>query len=91
MAVMTLFISYSRTDETTVVRLREDLRQAGAVIWIDHEQLAPGTTNWQLAIRDGIEVAQTIVYVGSPDAARSQYVLAEVGLARSKGRRILPF
>jgi hypothetical protein len=91
MPTTTLFISYSRQDEPVVTRLRGDLRHAGAVIWIDHEQLAPGTPNWQRAIRDGIEAAQVVVYVGSPEAADSQYVLAEVGLARSTGRRIVPF
>jgi formylglycine-generating enzyme required for sulfatase activity len=91
MAAVTLFMSYSRRDDDLVTRLRSDLGQAGAVIWIDDEQLTPGTGNWQLAIRDGIEAAETVVYIGSPDAARSQFVLAEVGLARSKGRRILPF
>jgi formylglycine-generating enzyme required for sulfatase activity len=91
MPTMTLFISYSRQDEPILARLRADLSRAGAVIWIDHEQVTPGTPNWQLAIREGIEAAQAVVYLASPEAARSAYVLDEVSLARAKGRRVVPF
>jgi hypothetical protein len=51
MATVTLFISYSRQDEPVVNRLREDLRQAGGVIWIDREQLPPGAPDWEEGIR----------------------------------------
>lgn len=41
-----LFISYSHEDAAFVALLKTDLEKAGAIIWIDHDKLPPGTPNW---------------------------------------------
>lgn len=88
---LTLFFSYSRKDEAIARRLKDDVSRAGASVWIDHEQLPPGTPNWQAAIRQGIEQAHVLIYIASPEAATSPYVIDEVSIARAKGRRVIPF
>lgn len=85
-----VFISYHHKDATVAERLMSTLRAAGATIWIDHESLTPGTPNWQLAIREGIEQAGAVIYLASPAAARSPFVYDEINLARSTGRRVIP-
>ncbi len=76
-----VFISYSRTDTLFAERLKADLRESGATIWIDHESLPPGHPDWQAAIRRGIEASTAFIYIGSPDAAISRNVGAEVQIA----------
>ena len=86
-----LFISYSHDDVDIVERLKRDLTAAGATIWIDHEQLQPGAPDWEEAIRAGIQRAGFVIFIASPTARASQYVRDEIGLARAKGRRVIPF
>lgn len=81
-----VFISYSRTDAPFAERLKHDLRESGATIWIDHESLPPGHPDWQAAIRRGIAAADAFIYVGSPDAATSSIVHAEVMVAKDDER-----
>jgi hypothetical protein len=84
MSDVTVFISYSRTDVIFAERLKAGLRAAGATIWIDHESLQPGDPDWQDAIRRGIEAATALIYIGSPDAARSSNVRSEIVIARTR-------
>ena len=86
-----LFISYSHDDADIVQRLKRDLTAAGATIWIDHEQLQPGAPDWEEAIREGIQAARFVLFIASPTSRASQYVRDEIGLARAKGRRVIPF
>lgn len=87
---MRLFISYSHEDAAFAARLETDLQRAGADIWIDHERLQPGTDDWDAAIRAGISRANAIIYIASPSGASSRFVRDELGLARGRGRRVIP-
>ncbi len=40
-----IFISYSSRDVALVEPLNDDLTPAGVAVWLDHEQLPPGTPN----------------------------------------------
>jgi len=84
-----IFISYSSHDAALVQRLKDDLKEAGASVWLDHEQLKPGTPNWQKSVREGIEQAETVICATSPEAADSQYVGHELGIARDEHKEIL--
>jgi hypothetical protein len=88
---MTLFISYSRRDNDVVARLRSALGQAGATIWIDHEQLKPCTPGWEEAVRNGIAWADADVYVASPDTRNLQYVRDELATALDDQKPVYPF
>ena len=86
-----VFISYSSKDAALVVRLREDLKQAGVAVWLDHEQLTPGTPDWRAAVLQGIEQATTVIYCASPAAAASKFVGHELAIADGEKKLILPF
>lgn len=85
-ASVRVFISYARVDGEFVERLKRDLRESGATIWIDHESLPVGHPDWQAAIRRGIAAASGFIYVGSPHAADSKNVGAEVQIAEEDER-----
>ncbi len=87
---LTVFISYSTASLNVAKRLRKRLELAGVSVWIDHEQLVPGTPNWETAIRDGIRASSVLIYLGSPAALASPYVQSELLVARRFGRRIIP-
>lgn len=86
-----VFISYSSKDADLVDRLKTALAQAGVYVWLDHEQLTPGTPNWQVKVREGLGQATTVVYVASETAAASAYVHDEINIARDKGKTVIPF
>lgn len=88
---MCVFISYSSKDADLVDRLKRALAQAGVAVWLAHEQLTPGTRNWQIAVRTGIAKATHVVYAASETAALSEFVYDEINIARNKGKKVIPF
>ena len=86
-----VFISYSSKDADIVGRVRKALADAGVAVWLDHEQLTPGTPDWRAAVLRGIEQATTVIYAASPEAASSKYVAHELAIAEGEGKTILPF
>lgn len=85
-----IFISYARKDHSFVARLREDLEQAGIDHWIDHQDLAPGTDSWELAIREALKACESVLWVVSPSSFESAYVRDEISIARMDKRKIYP-
>ncbi len=85
-----VFISYSSKDTALVARLREDLKREGVAVWLDHEQLTPGTPDWRAAVLRGIDQATTVIYCASP-AAASKFVGHELAIADGEKKLILPF
>ena len=85
-----VFVSYSRDDRATVNKVIADLQAAGINVWIDHQNLTPGTPDWEQAIRDGIAQSQAVLYMASPTARSSQYVRGELAVAEIEKRPVLP-
>lgn len=83
------FISYSHRDQVAAQKVRGDLEAAGIKTWID-EQLEPGTPIWEQAIRNAIAGSYAVVLIASPHAKDGPYVQAELLLAESNGREIIP-
>jgi TIR domain len=83
------FISYSHLDQVVAQKVRGDLEAAGINTWID-EQLEPGTPIWEHAIRNAIAGSFAVVLIASPHAKDGPYVQAELLLAESNGRKIIP-
>lgn len=86
-----VFISYSSKDADLVERLKAALMAAGIAVWIDHEQLTPDTLDWQEAVRKGILQATMVIYIASPSAASSRYVIHEIEMARGEGKPVIAF
>lgn len=90
MSATSLFISYSRRDRVFVDRLARDLEANGFDVWTDTADLAPGTANWEKAIREAIQQATAVILVASPDSLLSDYVQGELTVAQSFERPIYP-
>lgn len=76
-----VFISYSRINLSFVQRLVADLRSSGITVWIDQSGLAPGTPDWETALRNAISKAHAVIYIASEEARKSRTVKDELRLA----------
>ena len=84
-----VFISYSRKDGDFAKKLTEKLAEIGHEIWIDWHDI-PLTANWWKEITEGIENANTFVFIISPDSVSSPICNFEVAHALYYGKRIIP-
>lgn len=85
-----IFISYSRRDTEFVKKLAYQLEEAGFDIWLDTDDLIPGTPNWEQSIRNAIDNAEAILLVASPDSRQSSYVQGELSLAQLRQCPVYP-
>jgi len=85
-----VFMSYSRTDEEVMRRITTFLRNQGIKVWVDNENLVPGTPIWESEIAKAIMTAFAIVAVLSPDAKESEWVLREISYSDQNEKRIFP-
>ncbi len=86
----TLFISYKRDDKVAVSRIVDRLKKEFSFeIWIDAVSISGGE-DWRAEIRKGIDEADLLLLMLTPDACASPQVKEEVDYARSVGRKILP-
>jgi WD40 repeat protein len=84
-----VFISYSRKDKPFVVKLNDALKKAGKETWVDWEGIMP-SEEWLKEIYTAIESADTVVYVISPDSAKSEVCGEEIEHAIKCNKRLVP-
>ena len=84
-----VFLSYSEQDILMMEKVRNRLRREGLTVWTNKTDIQTGEA-FQAAIDQGIEQADTIVYLISPDAIASHYCQQEVNFALSLNKRIIP-
>ncbi|MBZ0286965.1 MAG: TIR domain-containing protein, partial [Anaerolineae bacterium] len=84
-----VFISYSRRDKIFVQKLYEALKNQQRDIWVDWEDIPP-TADWRAEIRGGIEAADAVIFVISPDSVRSKECRVELELALENNKRFVP-
>lgn len=77
-----VFISYPRFEEVFVKRLVQDLGARGFQVWRDETNIAPGSPDWETAIRDAIRDAYAVVLIASPKVTKSLYIKGELSLAK---------
>ncbi len=83
------FISYSRNDSEFALRLAQDLKTAGASVWLDQLDIQPGVP-WDNAIETALSKSPVMLLVLSPDSARSDNVRNEISFALEEGKVIIP-
>lgn len=71
------FISYSRTDTTQKQNIVKQLRARGINLWVDIENLVPGTPAWEREIERAIRSAAGIIVLLSPESNNSEWICAE--------------
>ena len=85
-----VFMSYSRIDEEFMRRITTFLRKQGIKVWVDNENLIPGTPIWEEEIERAINGAFAVVVVLSADAKRSEWVRREITYADQYEKRVFP-
>jgi hypothetical protein len=84
-----IFISYSQQDKTLVQRLVNELRAAGAEVWIDLVGIRSGD-NLPERISDALEWCDTLLLMWSEAARLSKWVKKEWTNAEALDRTIIP-
>jgi hypothetical protein len=83
------FISYSRGDSEFALRLAEDLRAAGAAVWLDQLDITPGQ-RWAGAVEDALNNCQQMLVILSPSSSGSKNVGDEVSFALEEEKNVIP-
>lgn len=84
------FMSYSREDAVHQKRIITVLRQRGLNVWVDTENLIPGSPAWEREIERAIRSATGIIVLLSPDSNNSEWVRREISFAEQNEKRIFP-
>ncbi len=91
MIVQSVFISYATEDRDIADRVRVYLETKARIrVWVAHEDLVPGTSNWEEEIRTTISKVDGVVLIATPKARASQFVRGELDLADKHERTIYP-
>ncbi len=85
-----VFISYSETDKHFMWRIRQTLMREGFTVWTNKTDIQTGT-GFQEEINKGIEQADNLLYLISPDSIQSKYCQAELECAFANNKHIIPF
>jgi len=84
-----LFICYSRKDEEFAEKLVNDLIAAGFEVWVDKRNILPGA-NWGDSIQDGLDSAETMLLVVTPESMTSKNVKVEWEYYFDSDKPIIP-
>jgi len=84
------FISYSRADTAQQHKIVSELRGRGVNVWVDTENLIPGSPAWEREIEKSIRGASGIIVLLSPDSNNSEWVRREISFTEEHDKRIFP-
>ena len=83
------FFSYSREDSDFALKLAEDLKAAGANVWLDQLDIRPGE-RWDRAVEDALTNSHRMVVLLSPASVKSINVMDEVSFALGEQKAVIP-
>ena len=84
-----VFLSYAEEDKPIMKQVQRSLRRAGFTVWTNTTDIQTGVA-FQQAIDRGIEEADNLVYLLSPNSVKSEYCQAELDYALSLNKRVIP-
>src|SRR6478735_10908679 len=85
-----VFISYSRKDSAAFAdELVGGLELAGFAPFLDRHDIAAGE-DWEARLGDLIAQSDTVVFVVSPEAVKSEHCVWEVDKTLALSKRLLP-
>ncbi|MEQ9370988.1 MAG: TIR domain-containing protein [Coleofasciculus chthonoplastes F3-SA18-01] len=84
-----VFISYADEDRATMEKIRKSLRRKSITVWTNTTDIQTGEA-FEEAIKRGIEQADNVVYLLSPDSVMSDFARRELESALSLNKRIIP-
>jgi hypothetical protein len=85
----TAFFSYARADREFALRLANDLRLSGALVWIDQLDIRAGE-RWDSAVEYAVRNCSRMIVVLSPAAVASHNVMDEVSYALDANKIVIP-
>jgi tetratricopeptide (TPR) repeat protein len=83
------FISYCRADEEFALRLAQDLKDAGAAVWLDQLDIKPGHS-WDNAVEGALRAATKMLVILTPTSVSSENVRDEIAYALKQGKVVIP-
>lgn len=83
------FFSYCRDDSEFALRLAEELKAAGASVWLDQLDISPGE-RWDRAVGDAINDCPRMLVILSPASVNSTNVMDEVSFALEARKTVIP-
>ena len=84
-----VIISYADEDRATMEKIRNSLRRESITVWTNTTDIQTGE-DFEAAIERGIEQADNVVYLLSPDSVKSDFARKELEYALSLNKRIIP-
>ncbi|MDJ0702287.1 MAG: TIR domain-containing protein [Leptolyngbyaceae cyanobacterium MO_188.B28] len=84
-----IFLSHAEEDRDAQEIIYELLIKQGLTIWKSGQDIQTGV-DFKAAIKRGIEAADNVIYLLSPDALRSPWCQDELDYALSLNKRIIP-
>lgn len=86
-----VFVSYRRLNVDFVKGFVDAIKEAGKEVWIDWEDIPPGSESFTDDIKRGIEGSSTFIAILSPEYLDSTYTVdLELGYAVELNKRIIP-
>src|SRR5687768_16615492 len=86
-----VFVSYRRKDVEFTKQVVEALRQAGKEVWVDWEDIPPGSVGFSDDIKRGLQGADAFIAVLSPDYLESPYCVdMEMKYAIEMNKKMIP-
>ncbi|MEM7771421.1 MAG: toll/interleukin-1 receptor domain-containing protein [Cyanobacteria bacterium P01_A01_bin.37] len=84
-----VFIAHAEDDTAVMAKVRRSLWREGITVWTSDTDIQTGE-EFQQSIERGIEQADNLVYLLSPNAVQSAYCQQELDYALSLNKRIIP-
>ncbi len=84
-----VFLSYAHEDAAVMRQIRNSLWREGFTVWTNTTDLQTGAA-FEEAIKHGIEQADNLVYLLSPNSLKSAYCQQELNYALALNKRIIP-
>lgn len=84
-----VFISYADEDRNIMEKIRNSLQRESITVWTNKTDIQTGES-FEEAIKRGIEQADNIVFLLSPNSLKSAYCQQELKLAITLNKRIIP-
>lgn len=85
-----VFLSYRRIDKEFTQQLDQAFKKENLEVWVDWEDIPPGSTDFTADIQKGIEGADVFVPVLTPAYLESPYCMGELDMAIELHKRIVP-
>lgn len=85
-----VFVSYRRKNVDFTKEVVEALRKQDKEVWVDWEDIPPGSVGFTDDIQKGIEGADTFICILSPDYMESEYCIMELDHAIAMNKKLIP-